>query len=55
MCCSGAGRTAVAHREIPDRAATRLLDAILGQMLFAIIQTDGAPAIPYTPRHHKSL
>ena len=29
-----------------DRAAARLLDAMLGQMLFAIIQVDGAFAIP---------
>jgi hypothetical protein len=32
-----------------------LLEAILGQMLFEIIQVDGALAIPYTSRRRKSL
>jgi len=55
MCWSGRLRCAVNYREIADRAAARLLEAMLGQMLFEIIQVDGALSIPYTSRRRKSL
>jgi hypothetical protein len=46
---------AVNYREIADRAATRFLQAMLGQMLVEIIQVDGALSIPHTSSPRKSL
>jgi hypothetical protein len=45
----------VHHRQIPTRPATRLLEARLDQILFAIIQVDGALVVSYTSTRGKSL